>query len=1011
MSAEPACPRCGAPVAPDEPTCPTCLLRLALDLPSAAQLPGGDEPGEDEGGLYPGQRVGPYTVVRLLGAGGMGAVHLAEQTDPVRREVALKVIRRGMDSRQVVARFAAEQQALARMDHPCIARVLDAGETADGRPYFVMEYVPGEPLTAHCDRRGLGLPARLDLFVQVCEGVQHAHQRGIIHRDLKPSNVLVTEAGGAPLPKIIDFGVAKAVEQRLTERTLFTELGVLVGTPEYMSPEQAEISPVDVDTRTDVYSLGVLLYELLTGELPFDPAELRAAGFDEICRRIREVEPPAPSVRLAGAGRRATDAARRRGADLPTLRRAITGEMDWITLRALEKERDRRYGSPAELAADIRRHLAHEPVSAGPPSAAYRLRKFIRRNRALVASLALIFVALALGAALATAFGLREAQERRRADAALRDLEEVAAFQAGMLGDVDPQAMGAGLLADLRQRGQEALEKAGLPADQAADEVVAFDAFTGRINATDAALRTLDIEVLDRAATAAGERFSTRPLLRARLLQTIGHTYLQLGLLSRAEPHLRRAVEIREAELGRRHPATAEALDRQATLLWKQGSLEAAEALFTEALGSRREALGPDHELTLESMNNLGILLTDQGRYSEAEAIHADLLAARRRVLGADHRSTLTSMNALAIVVENQGRLDEAGDLYLACMEGRRRTLGEEHVETITAMSNVANSLVRRGRLDEAAPLALKALDLRRRVMGNEHPETLRTSTVVARLLFEQGRLQESADLLTESLEIKRRVLGPDHQSTLISMNNLADTIAHQGRLEEAERLHRQALAARRRALGAEHPDTLASLSNLAKVVRLAGRLPEAERLYLDVLERRRRVLGPENLSTLLVMNNLGMLYAESDRLERAEPLLRETYETLRRVQGPDKPQTLAAMGNLAEIYTLGGDPGRAEPLLAEAAETARSTLSAGNRITASLLRKQGDCLAALGRLDQAEALLLQAHGLLAAATGEADKETRKAASALAELYEARGRADEAFRWRVRASPSPTPGP
>src|SRR5215470_5933294 len=327
------------------------------------------------------RRIGPYLLIDLLGEGGMGEVWLAEQLEPVRRRVALKIIKAGMDTKEVVARFESERQALALMDHPTIAKVFDGGSTPEGRPYFVMEFVEGVPITEHCDDHQLSTPERLELLAQVCEGVQHAHQKAIIHRDLKPSNILVSVVDGKALPKIIDFGIAKATGRRLTDKTFFTELGAVIGTPEYMSPEQADLSGQDVDTRTDVYSLGVLLYQLLTGELPFGSKELRALSYEDLMRTLREVEPPSPSSRLATLGDRAADVARSRNTEPGVLRRELEGDLDAITLKALEKERNRRYGSASDLAADLARYLAHEPVRATPPSRRYRLRKYVRRHR------------------------------------------------------------------------------------------------------------------------------------------------------------------------------------------------------------------------------------------------------------------------------------------------------------------------------------------------------------------------------------------------------------------------------------------------------------------------------------------------------------------------------------------------------------------------------------------------------------------------------------------------------
>jgi non-specific serine/threonine protein kinase/serine/threonine-protein kinase len=371
------------------------------------------------------ERIGPYKILNILGQGGMGIVYLAEQTEPVRRRVALKVIKHGMDTDQVVARFETERQALALMDHPAIAKVFDAGVTPDRRPYFVMEHVPGVPITEHCDRHKLTTRERLDLFLEVCEGVQHAHHKAIVHRDLKPSNVLVSVVDGRRRPKIIDFGVAKAVERKLTDRSLQTELGMLIGTPAYMSPEQAVGR--DIDTRTDVYGLGVMLYELLVGALPFEPEELRSSGLDAMVRKICAEVPPKPSTRLSTLGEASTTYAALRRTEPSTLRRELAGDLDWITMKALEKDRARRYDSPRELAADIERHLTHEPVLAGPPSVAYQARKFIRRHRVGVSVAAVAIVAL-LG------FAIRERVQAgriaREADAA----KQVSEFLIGVRG-------------------------------------------------------------------------------------------------------------------------------------------------------------------------------------------------------------------------------------------------------------------------------------------------------------------------------------------------------------------------------------------------------------------------------------------------------------------------------------------------------------------------------------------------------------------------------------------------
>lgn len=922
----------------------------------------------------PGSRIGPYKILQLIGEGGFGSVFMAEQQQPVQRKVALKIIKLGMDTREVVARFEQERQALALMDHPNIAKVFDAGATGTGRPFFVMELCKGDPIVEYCDKNNLTILDRLELFAQVCNAVQHAHGKGIIHRDIKPSNVIVSTQDGRAHAKVIDFGIAKATASKLTEKTLFTEHRQLIGTPEYMSPEQAEGS-LDIDTRTDVYSLGVLLYELLTGTTPFSSMELRSAAFAEIQRIIREVEPPKPSTRLNQNSATIASIAAKRHTEPKRLGTLVRGELDWIVMKALEKDRQRRYETANGLAMDVRRYLSGEAVLAAPPSAAYRAKKFVRRNRPQVFAAGAVTLALALGLvatgimlarALRAESGVRiqlaETERAQQAERARADeLKQVSDFQASMLSQIDTARAGVELMADLRERFVAALMKSGVPEGERAARLESLRAELARVNATDTAAAMIDRTILRPAVETIDVRFKGQPLVDAQLRQALAELYRAVGLYESSSPLQNSALATRRRILGQEHPDTLGSMRLSGALLRQQGKLPEAEQMLREAFGLARRVLAEEHPERSQIANSLGVLLGALGNDSDAEQMMRETLEVRRRVLGEDHPDTIDSINNMGALLSSVGRLTEAEPYYAEALVKSRRVLGNEHPATIGTIGNMGALLLETSRPDAAEPFFREALESSRRALGEEHPATLQALNNLAVMLRQQGRLAEAEPYHAESLEKCRKILGDDHPATLEAIGSMAALRWEQGRAAEAELLFREAMQGHRAVLGREHPDTLVSINNLAIFLLDQDRLAEAEPYVREALEMGRRVLGEEHPNMLTFINNMGGLLRDQGKFAESEPYLRDALARRRAVLGDDHPATLTSIESLISLLRAQGRLAEAEPYQLEALQISRRLLGEDHPEVLASILGMGILLWEQGKLTEAEAYYLEA--------------------------------------------------
>jgi eukaryotic-like serine/threonine-protein kinase len=790
-----------------------------------------------------------YRVVQRIGEGGMGEVYEAEQLEPVRRRVALKVVKWGMDSKEVLARFESERQAMALMNHHGIATVLDAGTTRLGRPYFAMEYVDGVPVTDYCDRHRLSTAERLRLFMEVCSAVQHAHQRGVIHRDLKPSNILVAGEGDQAVPKIIDFGIAKATSQRLTERTLFTQLGQWIGTPEYMSPEQAEMTHLDVDTRSDVYSLGVVLYELLSGAAPFDPIALRAATFDEMRRTIREHEPPRPSTRVSTLGDKSEVAARRRRTDPVSLVRELRGDLDWIVMKALEKDRARRYGSASELAADLERHLADEPVLASPPRASYRVRKFVRRHRVGVAAAAVVVATLVAGV-VGTAVGLVRARREAQSSARLVRL------LSGLFVSMDPTAS------------------------------------AGQVQSIG--------DVLAESEARIDRELAAEPLVVARLKSLIGQVRLGLGQPDRARALFEEAYRIRTELLPDDDRAVAEVLNQLGLAALSTGKFSEAFDLDRRALAIYEAADGPDSSSAGHVLGNLCVIEWRLGRYENALA---SCERSRELLVRAYEEESIPVAAVLfntSLVLRDLGRIRDALDASELSLAIREKLFGPSH--SMVGWSLWSVGFIRRllGDLGGARDALDRAIAIQSSAIGPDSYEVAMCLQPLAAIRAAEGDLKGASETFKRSLEMLERARGVDWPDLPWVLRQYGGVRRRLGDLAGAQALIERAIAVAKQALGEDHPEVAYSIAAMGFLEYSQGRLEQARTHYERSLEVLVHTLPPRSRWLGATRFNLACLDALQGRRDEALAQLRAALDT---------DWTPRDIANDHDLASLRGDP------------------------------------------------------------------------------------------------------
>jgi eukaryotic-like serine/threonine-protein kinase len=911
--------------------------------------PGDAEPEVEEAAADVARRgrgerwMGAYRLLEPIGEGGMGTVFKAEQRYPVKRLVAIKLIKPGYDTEEVIARFESERQALARMDHGGIARVLDAGADDRGRPYFVMEYVPGVPITRFADEAKLTINQRLELFTQVCEAIAHAHTKGIIHRDLKPSNILAHFADGQPVVKTIDFGIAKALSgDRLTDHTFDTSRGKPIGTYEAMSPEQAAAS-VDIDTRSDVYSLGVLLYELLSGTRPFERSRYAGADDQEIRRIIREIDPARPSHQLRALGPEGEKMAAARGMGLAGLERQLRSELEWIPLMAMRKDRARRYAGVLELAADVRNYLENRPLVAGPESRVYRLRKFERRNRAAV--LMMVAFMVVVGAFVGSYIrGIRS--EQKKTQAAL-ELVQKKHLEAGAQRD------------EARRQQQNAAAVNRFLGDmlRSADPKRLYGDKVTVLEAIQAAMQALDRGEMD-----------DQPMVEAALRETIGNTLAGLGRFNDAEPNFRKALELRQKVLPPNDPEVAAALNHMGVFLRSQRKFYEAERVHREALKIRVQKLPPGDPAIAVSLGNLASALQGQDRNWHAEPLYRQALEIQRRAFPTAHPDLAESIDSLAGILRNLKNPEAAQPLAREALAMRRLTLERNHPDLANTIQTLAVVLRDQGNYAEAEKLSREALAIYEEVMPPDHLEIITSVLSLAKVLKLQKKFEEVEPLLLEARAMLERAI--DQRRNQVERNApdlanhlhlLAQMYAEDKEWDEAQKLLTEGLEVTEKARPLDKFNLARAQCELGGVLEAQKKWLEAEQMYQKALANSQAVLPEDDPAIVKHLQLVGRILRRQKRYEEAAQFIRKAVYINRKSIPAGHPHMAGSISAQARIEYSLGDVELAKTLQRESIELSRRAKTREHSDIARRLSMLGEWLWAEGKLDEAEELLREA--------------------------------------------------